>query len=142
MKNYFTEQVNFYGNLSPKKLIDKYGSPLYVYNESILRQRCREMYSLVNYPYFKVHYSTKANSNLSILKIIRDEGIYADAMSPGEVHVLMAAGFKPNEIFYVSNNVSEAEIKFVVDNNIMFSADSLSQLKKYGEINHGGKVAI
>lgn len=142
MENYFTRQTNFFGNSSPKELVNKYGSPLYVYNESILRQRCREMYSLVDYPYFKVHYSTKANSNLYILKIIRDEGIYADAMSPGEVHVLLAAGFKPEEIFYVSNNISESELKFVVNSNIMFSADSLSQLKLYGRINPGGKVAI
>jgi len=143
MKNYYyTKQMNFYGNSSPEQLIRRYGSPLYVYNESILRQRCREMFSLVDYPYFKVHYSTKANSNLFILKIIREEGIYADAMSPGEVYILMAAGFKPEEIFYVSNNISESEMKFIVDKNILFSADSLSQLKQYGRINPGGKIAV
>jgi len=142
MKNYYTEQTNFYGNLTPEELINKYGSPLYVYNESILRQRCREMLSLVDYPYFKVHYSTKANSNLSLLKIIREEGIYADAMSPGELYILMKAGFKPEEIFYVSNNISKSELEFVVDSSILFSADSLSQLRLYGEINPGGKVAF
>ena len=64
-----SEQMNFYGDLSPIELVEKYGSPLYVYNENILRERCKEIKNLVKYPNFKVHYSAKANSNLSLLKI-------------------------------------------------------------------------
>ncbi|MDK2798916.1 MAG: diaminopimelate decarboxylase [Clostridia bacterium] len=142
MTNYYTEQTNFYGNTSPKDLIKEYGSPLYVYNESILRERCRELNSLISYPNFKVNYSTKANSNLELLKIVRQEGCHADAMSPGEIHVLLAAGFKPEEIFYISNNVSEEEMKFAIDHGIIVSVDSISQLKQFGKINPGGKVAV
>ncbi|MGE4284219.1 MAG: diaminopimelate decarboxylase [Clostridia bacterium] len=140
--NYYTQQTNFYGKTSPKELIREYGSPLYVYNEKILRERCREMTQLVSYPNFKVNYSTKANSNLQFLKIIREEGLLADAMSPGEIFVLEAAGFKPEEIFYISNNVSIEEMKYAIDRGIMVSVDSISQLIQFGEINAGGKVAI
>lgn len=132
----------FYGKLSPRQLIEKYGSPLYVYNESILRTRCREMTSLLSWPGFKVNYSTKANSNLDLLKIIHSEGLAADAMSPGEIHLLMAAGFPVDQIFYVGNNVSASEMQFAIDRGIMVSADSLSQLEMFGRLNPGGQVAV
>ncbi len=140
--NYFTENVGFYGNTSPKELLKEYGSPLYVYNEKILRQRCREMANLVTYPNFKVNFSVKANSNIELLKIIHSEGLYADAMSPGEIYVLLKAGFEPEEIFFVPNNVSEDEMKFAIDREIITSVDSLSQLRQYGKLNPGGKVAV
>lgn len=142
MENYYTVQNNFYGNNSPDALIKEYGSPLYVYNEEILRKRCREMVNLVPYPNFKVTYSIKANSNLHILKIAREEGLHADAMSPGEIYVLLEAGYKPEEIFYISNNVSEEEMKFAIERGITTSVDSISQLKQFGRINPGGEVAI
>ncbi len=142
MLNYYTVQKNFYGNRSPKDLLKEFGSPLYVYNESILRKRCREMANLVPYPKFKSNFSIKANSNLEMLKIARDEGLHADAMSPGEIFVLLKAGFRPEEIFYVSNNVSEEEMKFAIERDIIISIDSLSQLELYGKINPGGKVAV
>jgi len=142
MDNYYTKKTNFYGNTTPEALIEEYGSPLYVYNESIFRQRCREMANLVSYPNFKSNFSIKANSNLELLKIAREEGLHADAMSPGEIYVLLLAGFKPEEIFYISNNVSEEEMKFAIDRGIIVSVDSLSQLKMLGRINPGGKVAV
>ena len=76
---------NFYGNTDPVGLVERYGSPLYVYNENILRQRCRDMKNLIAYPNFVVTYSMKANANLALLKIVRDEGFNVDTMSPGEV---------------------------------------------------------
>ncbi|HHY24563.1 MAG TPA: diaminopimelate decarboxylase [Clostridiaceae bacterium] len=91
---------------------------------------------------FKSNFSIKANSNLEMLKIARDEGLHADAMSPGEIFVLLKAGFRPEEIFYVSNNVSEEEMKFAIERDIIISIDSLSQLELYGKINPGGKVAV
>lgn len=142
MINYYTEQNNFFCSTSPQKLIEKYGSPLYVYNESILRKRCRDMANLVSYPNFKANYSIKANSNLELLKIMREEGLYADAMSPGEIHVLLAAGYKPEQIFFVANNVSADEMKFAIDKGICVSVDSISQLKLFGKLNPGGKVAV
>jgi len=142
MKNYFTEQTNFFGDSKPSELLKEFGSPLYVYNESILRERSRDMARLVSYPHFKSNYSIKANSNLEILKIVREEGLHADAMSPGEIHVLLAAGFKPEELLFVTNNVSAEEMKFVIDRGVLISCDSLSQLKQFGKLNPGGKVAI
>lgn len=142
MKNYFTEQTNFFGGNKPSELLKEYGSPLYVYNESVLRERCRDMAGLVSYPHFKSNYSIKANSNLELLKIVREEGLHADAMSPGEIQVLLTAGFKPEELLFVTNNVSPDEMKFAIDRDILVSVDSLSQLRQYGKLNPGGRVAI
>jgi diaminopimelate decarboxylase len=140
--NYFTEATNFYGAVNPQTLIETYGSPLYVYNELILRKRCREMLGLINYPNFKIDYSCKANSNLNLLGIIRSEGLHVDAMSPGEIAAALAAGFSPKEIFYIPNNVSDAELLFAIKRNITVSVDSLAQLERFGRLNPCGKVAI
>jgi diaminopimelate decarboxylase len=142
MKGYYSEQTKFYGSASPDELLKEYGSPLYVYNESILRERCREMASFIAYPWFKSNFSIKANSSLELLRIVHEEGLHADAMSPGELHVLLTAGFLPEEILYIGNNVSEDEMKFAVERGILVSTDSLSQLRLLGRINRGGKVAV
>jgi acyl carrier protein len=63
------------------ELIKKYGSPLYVYDENILRKSCRDMHDLLPNKTLRVNYSAKANSNLEILKLVRDEDIDVDAMS-------------------------------------------------------------
>jgi len=124
------------------KLKEKYGTPLYVYSESILRERCREMKNLLPNKNFRVNYSAKANTNLEILKIIREEGLDVDAMSPGEIYIEQLAGFDSNQIFYVSNNVSAEEMRFAIERNILVGVDSISQLEMYGQINPGGKVAV
>lgn len=140
--NKVSNVTNFYGNTNPVDLIQKYGSPLYVYNESILRSRCRELKNLVSYPNFSVNYSVKANGNLSILKIAFEEGLNVDAMSPGEIYVEEMAGFKPEQILFISNNVSAEEMQYAIDRNILISVDSLSQLELYGTINSGGRICI
>lgn len=140
--NEVTNANQFYGNTTPVELIKEFGSPLYVYNEAILRERCRELKSLINYDKFTVNYSVKANGNLHLLKIARDEGLNADAMSPGEIFVELEAGFTPDQILYISNNVSAEEMQYAIDRDITVSVDSLSQLELYGKINPGGKVCI
>lgn len=142
MTKYYTQQTDFWGKLDPEGLAEKYGTPLYVYNERIFREKIRDMKNLVSYRNFMPNYSIKANSNLHLLKIVKEEGIYADAMSPGEIFVLLKAGFKPDEIFYVSNNVSDEEMVYAIGNGITVSVDSLSQLKRFGRLNPGGRVAV
>lgn len=142
VSNKVTMQNRFFEGLSPIELIEKYGSPLYVYNERILKDRCREVKRLLKYPKFEVQFSAKANSNLKLLKIVKEEGLHVDAMSPGEIYIQMKAGFTADEIFYVSNNVSAEEMKFAVERGITVSVDSVSQLELFGKINPGGRVAI
>lgn len=137
-----TGEVNFYFGISPEELLKEYGSPLYVYNEQILRSRINEMKELSDYDNFKVNYSAKANSSLAILQIAKQEGLFADAMSPGEIYIELKAGFKPQEILFIPNNVSAEEMRYAVDLGVMVSVDSLSQLETYGKINQGGKVCI
>ncbi|MDR1400618.1 MAG: diaminopimelate decarboxylase [Treponema sp.] len=123
-------------------LVSKYGSPLYVYDERLVRERCREISSLVSLPFFVANYSAKANTNIELLKIIRSEGLHVDAMSPGEILAETAAGFQPDEIFFIPNNVSIEELRFATERGIMISLDSLSQLEQYGKAKLSRRVAF
>ncbi len=140
--NSFVEKVNFFGNTNAEELAKKYGTPLYVYNENILRDRMHKVSQVITkYPY-TANYSVKANTNIHILKIAHEEGLNCDAMSEGEIRMLEAAGFEYDRIFFVPNNVSDEEMKYAIDRNIMTSLDSLAQLRRYGKLNKGGKCAV
>lgn len=133
---------NFWGNENPQTLIEQYGSPLYVYNENIIRKRCRELKSLIDYPNFVVDYSMKANSNPALLKILHEEGVEIDVVSAGEIYIAEFAGFAPDELFFVCNNISEKEMLYALNKGIRISVDSLSQLEQFGKISPHSKVAI
>jgi diaminopimelate decarboxylase len=137
-----SSEKNFFGNTDPVQLTEKFGSPLYVYNENILRERCQELKRFISYKNFYVSFSAKANSNLELLKIIREEGLRVDAMSPGEIYVATLAGYKPKEIFFIPNNVGEDEFLYAIHTGVRVSVDSLSQLEMYGRLNPGGEVAF
>ena len=132
----------FLENEKAFELIRKYGSPLYAYDENILRKSCRDLHDLLPDKNFRVNYSAKANSNIELLKIIRDEDIDADAMSPGEIYLEKLAGYSSDRIFYIGNNVSKDEMQYVIDEGVLVSVDSLCQLESYGQINPGKDVAV
>ena len=141
MKSYI-EEKGFFGKENPEELALQYGTPLYVYNEEILRQHMKTVAGVITkYPY-RANYSMKANSNLSILKMALEEGLNADAMSMGEMILLLKAGFPTDRIFFVPNNVSEEELQFAIDHDIMTSLDSLDQLELFGTLNPGGKCSV
>ena len=138
----YTENTSFFKGNDPFDLIAEYGSPLYVYNEEILRTRCREIKNLVTYENFVPHYSIKSNTNIHLLKIVHEEGLHADVMSPGEIYLALESGFTPEELFYIPNNATPCDMRYAIERGILTSVDSLSQLEMYGTLNPGGKVAI
>ncbi len=125
-----------------ESLINEFGSPLYVYDEEILRKRCREVRSMLSYKGFVPNYSAKANSNMALLRIIHEEGFTVDAMSPGEIYTELKAGFKPEEILFVSNNITYEEMELATSLGVHISIDSLMQLRMFGERHRGGEVAV
>lgn len=142
IRSSYTDSINFYEGHSPLDLAQQFGTPLYVYNEAVLRQRCRELKALSSLPGFGVNYSVKANTNPVLLRIIREEGLVVDAMSPGELYMDRLAGFTADEILYISNNISEAELRNAVEHGVLVSVDSLSQVETLGRVNPGGKVMV
>ena len=135
------EQIEL-SNEQTLRLVDTFGSPLYVYDERILRKRCRELRSLLPLPGYRPLYSVKANSNPALLRIIREEGFFVDAMSPGEIFLEEQAGFQPEEIFMVTNNISDEEIRYAAERGILMSADSLSQLERFGSLYPGREIGV
>ena len=142
LRKRITEQVDFFCGNDPKALVRAYGSPLYVYSEAILRKNCRALKQMASYSDFHVNFSAKANSNLALLQIVREEGLDVDAVSNGEIVIELKAGFTPEQIFYVTNNASAEEMRFAIDKGILMSVDSVSQLAQFGRLNPGGAVAV
>ena len=141
MESYITSSNFFMGN-NPEDIAKKFGTPLYVYNENIIRQHMDNVAKVITkYPY-TANYSVKANTNINILKLALEEGNNCDAMSTGEIMMLLKAGFPKDRIFYIPNNVSKEEMQYAIDNGIMTSLDSLSQLELFGQLNNGGKCAV
>lgn len=124
------------------ELAAAHGTPLYVYSEAVLRERCRELLAFMPGLSLRVNYSAKANTNPHLMRIAFEEGLDVDAMSPGEIELEQMAGFSPDRIFYIGNNVSDDEMRFAVERGILVSVDSLDQLRRFGEINPGGRVAV
>ncbi|MDR2161083.1 MAG: diaminopimelate decarboxylase [Desulfovibrio sp.] len=142
IRSQYSDRHHFFGRTTPGALAGEFGTPLYVYNENILRQRCREILGLSGLPGFFPCYSTKANGNPGLLRIIRSEGLRADAMSPGEITLLRAAGFSRDEICYVCNNVSEEELAFAGENSFLVSVDSVAQIEAFGRVHPGGEIMV
>ena len=102
----------FLEDISVETLMQEYGSPLYVYEESVLRSQFRQLSSGFPEGLLEIHYSMKANSNPSLLKILREEGSSIDAVSEFEVRLALESGFEPQQIIFTGNNNTLAEIEY------------------------------
>ncbi len=130
------------GEIPAGDIVRKFGSPLYVYDESVIRERARELKSLIPYRKLKVFYACKANTNPSIMRIIREEGCFAEVISPGELLLAQKAGFAPEQMMFTSTSVTDDDMRFAIKNNVLVNCDSLSQLERYGKLNPNSRVSI
>jgi diaminopimelate decarboxylase len=124
----------FLEDISVETLMQEYGSPLYVYEESILRSQFRQLSSGFPEGLLEIHYSMKANSNPSLLKILREEGSSIDAVSEFEVRFALESGFEPQQIIFTGNNNSLAEIEYCVEQEVSVNLGSLVLLEKFGQL--------
>ena len=70
------------------ELAARYGTPLYAYDAEVIRRRCRDLAA-----WDTVRFAQKACSNLAVLDLVRREGVLVDAVSIGEIHRALAAGY-------------------------------------------------
>jgi diaminopimelate decarboxylase len=68
-----------------------HGTPLYVYDAEMIRRRCQDLAA-----WDTVRFAQKACSNLAVLDLVRRAGVLVDAVSAGEIHRALAAGYSPH----------------------------------------------
>jgi diaminopimelate decarboxylase len=126
----------YFGSVSAADIADAFDTPVYVISESQIRDNYRRLYNALtsNYEKIRIYYAAKANSNLSVLKILESEGAFLDAVSPGEVFLAFTTGFTPSRILFTGTSVRNDELKFLTDSNITVNVDSQSQLDRLVEI--------
>lgn len=132
----------YLGGVPTRDLVKELGSPLYVYEEATIRTRARELRSAITYENTQIKYACKANTNIQIMKILREEGLGIDAVSPGEIYAALKAGFPSSEILFTANNVSWDEIEYAVSKDVMVNIDSLSYLRQFGGRYPGKDICV
>lgn len=98
------------------ELLKKYGSPLYVMNESFIIDRCKQIkkYHIDKYGGFAV-YASKAFSNKAMLKLIKEQGIGIDVVSGGELYTASSVDFPMENVIFHGNNKLPSEIEMAVE---------------------------
>ncbi|MBL6666801.1 diaminopimelate decarboxylase [Flavobacteriaceae bacterium] len=114
-------------------IASEFGNPVYVYDAAKIAsqyQRLTAAFSSIGD--LRINYATKALSNVSILKLMRQLGSGLDTVSIQEVQLGLAAGFEPQAIIYTPNGVSLKEIETVAQMGVQINIDNLSLLEQFG----------
>ncbi|MCW3997239.1 MAG: diaminopimelate decarboxylase [Candidatus Bathyarchaeota archaeon] len=115
-----------------EELAEEFDTPLYLISESRIRNNFKRLYNALahNYHKIRIYYAAKANSNLSVLNILKSEGAFLDAVSPGEVFLALKTGFSPEKILFTGTSVRDDELRFIADSDVTVNIDSFSELKR------------
>ena len=133
--------VNAFGHLTlggadTVALAKKYGTPLYLLDEDVIRGMCRLWKRTMESAYGTDAlplYASKALSFKGIYRIVAEEGLGVDCVSPGEIHTAHAAGFPMEKVFFHGNNKTDADISFAMDAGVgVIVADSPEELCAIG----------
>jgi diaminopimelate decarboxylase len=132
-----------FGGMRASDIADKFGTPVYVTDENILRSNYRKIYNAFSkHMTTRVHYACKANSSLAVLKILEQEGSHVDTLSIGEVATCIKAGFPISRILFTGTNISNAELKTVADLGVMINIDSESELERLAKIDANVPISV
>ena len=130
------------GGVDLVKLADRYSTPLYVYDEQRIRQRYRELKKAIEKYYgdVEVFYACKANTNLAILHILRQEKAGVDILSEGELYLALLAGIRPEKIIFTGNNKTDRELEKALKAGVTINLDSLHELDRLIRITEREKL--
>ncbi len=140
--------VNANGNLTfggadCVDLANKYGTPLYVYDEEHIRKNCREFKASIDEYYGgngMAMYASKAFSCKEMYRTVDSEGLGCDVVSGGELYTALSVGFPAEKIMFHGNNKTPEELLYALKSGvgriIVDNATELYNIEKIaGELN-------
>lgn len=113
----------------------KFGTPLYVYSANTIRDHYRRLDQALDGVDHEVAYAVKANSNLSVLRLLAAEGANFDIVSGGELFRVIEAGGDPTKCTFAGVGKTREEIEYALKHHIYsFNVESESELRFIDEV--------
>ncbi|MHB9146096.1 MAG: diaminopimelate decarboxylase [Symbiobacteriia bacterium] len=136
MQLFGTSRVNSAGHLEiggcdAVALASEFGTPLYVFDEALIRRNCRDYGQGFAglYPDVRVAYASKAFLTAAMATLVAEEGLDLDAVSGGEIYTALRGGFPAARILFHGNNKTAEEIRFALENGVgRLVIDNLQEL--------------
>lgn len=129
------DNVLFFGGVSTVKLVEQYQTPLYVMDETTIRNNCKKFQKIFSGNNNKVAYAGKAFLTLEMCKILNDEKMYLDVVSGGELFTAKKAKFPMERIYFHGNNKTNEELQMGVDYQVgTFVVDNFSEVLKINQL--------
>jgi len=133
-----TKKEHFiFSNCDTVELASRYGTPLYVVSEDIIKEKCKILRDsfLSKYNNTRAAYASKAFLTLSMCKIIEREGLDLDVVSGGELYTAIKAGFPMERVLFHGNNKTRDELELAIENNVgRIIVDNFYELQLINEI--------
>jgi diaminopimelate decarboxylase len=125
------------GGCRVDELAATYGTPVFVYDEAQLRDRCRE--AVEAFGAGRAIYATKAFLCKAMARLAHEEGMLLDVASGGELHVALAAGVPASACTLHGNNKSIDELRMAVEAGVRYVVvDSFDELDRLDALHAGG----
>lgn len=128
--------------IAAEALAQQFGTPLYVYDAAVIRRQVTGIREAFNGLPFRPFYAMKANGNLAILRLVHEHGFGCDAVSPGEIHLALRAGFAADEIWFTCSNVSDDDLRAIPDPRIVVNVNSMSEIDRVLSLGLPNPMAI
>ena len=118
-----------------RQITEQVGTPCYIYSHRTLIRHFHAFDQAFNAIPHIVAFAMKANSNLTVLRLLAKEGCGADIVSGGELFRALKAGMAPNKIVFAGVGKSKEEIQYALESDIlMFNVESPGELQQINEV--------
>ena len=118
----------YFDSIDIREISKKIKTPYYIYSEKLIKENINSYLSSATDKTLFC-YSVKANSNLSLLKLIASQGMGFDVVSKGELHRAIKAGASTKKIVYSGVGKTKEEIAYALNNKILcFNVESEEEL--------------
>ncbi|MEG2001133.1 MAG: diaminopimelate decarboxylase [Evtepia sp.] len=120
------------GGVDTVSLAEQYGTALYVLDEDRIRANCKTYVSSMREAFGKDSvplFAGKALCFKEMYRIIHDEAMYADVVSPGELFTARSAGFPAEHLFFHGDNKTDEDIRYAIAQGVgYFVVDNHNEL--------------
>ena len=124
-------------------LAQKFGTPAYFYDAAVIKERIQDLQS-----FDVIRFAQKACSNIAIIDLVRRHGVRVDAVSAGEIHRALQAGYQPGqegdvpEIVFTADLFDQQSLEMVLEHDIHVNVGSPDMIDQYGERAPGKSITL